>query len=33
MEELAWLGERVAVLQQLVKTVCEARLDVLRAEA
>jgi len=26
-EELAWLGERVAVLQGLVKTVCEERLD------
>ncbi|MDR3511027.1 MAG: nucleotidyltransferase [Caulobacteraceae bacterium] len=33
VEELAWLGERVAVLQQLVKSACEARLDVLRAEA
>jgi len=32
-EELAWLGERVTVLQALVKTVCEDRLDVLRAEA
>ena len=32
-EELAWLGERAAVLQALVKTVCEDRLDVLRAEA
>lgn len=26
-EELDWLGERVAVLQQLVKSVCERRLD------
>jgi hypothetical protein len=25
-EELAWLGERVAVLQQIVRTVCEERL-------
>jgi len=25
-EELNWLGERVAVLQELVKTVCERRL-------
>ncbi len=32
-EELAWLGERVAVLQGLVKTVCEDRLDGLRADA
>jgi predicted nucleotidyltransferase/HEPN domain-containing protein len=32
-EELAWLGERVAALQALVKRVCEDRLDVLRAEA
>ena len=32
-EELAWLAERVTVLQELVKTVCEDRLDVLRAEA
>jgi predicted nucleotidyltransferase/HEPN domain-containing protein len=32
-EELAWLGERVAMLQALVKQVCEDRLDVLRAEA
>ena len=32
-EELAWLGERVTVLQELVKTVCEERLDVLRAQA
>jgi predicted nucleotidyltransferase/HEPN domain-containing protein len=26
-EELAWLGERVAVLQTLVETVCQERLD------
>ncbi len=26
-EELEWIGERVAILQQLVKTVCERRLD------
>lgn len=25
-EELAWLGERVAALQELVKAVCERRL-------
>ena len=25
-EELAWLGERVAALQQIVRTVCEERL-------
>jgi len=32
-EELAWLGERVTVLQGLVKTVCKDRLHALRAEA
>jgi len=32
-EELAWLGERVAVLQGLVQAVCEDRLKVLRFEA
>ena len=32
-EELAWLGERVAVLQARVKAACEARLDRLRSEA
>jgi len=32
-EELAWLGERVTALQGVVKTVCEARLHALRAEA
>jgi hypothetical protein len=26
-EELAWLGERFAVLQTLVETVCQERLD------
>lgn len=26
-EELGWLGERVAILQELVKSVCESRLD------
>jgi predicted nucleotidyltransferase/HEPN domain-containing protein len=31
-EELAWLSERVAVLQARVKTVCEARLERLRSE-
>jgi len=31
-EELAWLSERVTVLQGLVKTVCEERLGGLRAE-
>jgi len=30
-EELAWLGEHVTALQELVKTACEERLDVLRA--
>jgi len=30
-EELTWVGERVAVLMGLVKTVCEERLDVHRA--
>jgi predicted nucleotidyltransferase/HEPN domain-containing protein len=29
-EELAWLAERVTVLQELVKTVCEERLNILR---
>ena len=29
-EELAWLSERIAVLQALVKDVCEARLEELR---
>jgi len=32
-EELAWLGERVTVLQELVKTVCEERLLMLRIES
>jgi len=32
-EELAWLGERVAALLGLVKTVCEERLDGLRTQA
>jgi len=32
-EELAWLGERVAALLGLVKTVCEERLDRLRTQA
>ena len=31
-EELTWLGERVTVLQDLVKAACEARLAALRAE-
>jgi predicted nucleotidyltransferase/HEPN domain-containing protein len=31
-EELTWLGERVTVLQGLVKDVCEARLAALNAE-
>jgi len=26
-DELAWLGERVAILQTLVETVCRERLD------
>jgi len=33
VEELAWLGARVTVLQELVKTICEERLDALRAQA
>jgi predicted nucleotidyltransferase/HEPN domain-containing protein len=32
-EELAWLGERVAVLQELVRDACEARLAALAAAA
>ena len=32
-EELAWLGERIAVLKRLVQRACEARLDDLRREA
>ena len=32
-EELAWLGERVSVLQALVKMVCEDQLRKLRVEA
>lgn len=32
-EELAWLNERVGALQALVRSVCEARLAALRAEA
>lgn len=32
-EELAWLGERVTVLQGLVRQVCEERLAVLAAQA
>ena len=32
-EDLAWLGERVTVLQELVKTVCEERLLMLRIES
>ena len=32
-EELAWLGERVAVLQDLVKAICEDRLLMLRIES
>jgi len=32
-EELAWLGERVAALLGLVKTICEERLDGLRMQA
>lgn len=31
-EELAWLGEHAASLLELVKTVCEDRLDRLRGE-
>ena len=31
-EELAWLNERIAILQGLVRTVSEERLRVLRAE-
>ena len=31
-EELAWLSERIAVLQGLVRMVCEERLKVLRAD-
>jgi predicted nucleotidyltransferase/HEPN domain-containing protein len=30
-EELAWLGERVAVLQELVRTICEERIAALKA--
>jgi len=32
-EELAWLGERVTVLQDLVKTACEDCLLMLRIES
>jgi uncharacterized protein len=32
-EELAWLGERIGVLQGLVQRACEARLDELRRDA
>jgi predicted nucleotidyltransferase/HEPN domain-containing protein len=32
-EELAWLGERVGVLQQLVREICEARIAALEAAA
>ena len=32
-EELAWLGERITVLQNLARQACEARLAVLRAQA
>lgn len=32
-EELAWLGERVAALQVLVKTICEERLAALQTSA
>jgi predicted nucleotidyltransferase len=31
-EELTWLGEHVTVLQTLVKSVCEDRLDVLKSQ-
>jgi len=31
-EELAWLGERVTVLTELVKAACEERLNALRGE-
>ena len=31
--ELAWLGERVGVLQGLVQRACEARLAALRSDA
>lgn len=31
VDELGWIGERVAALQQLVKTVCEERLATLAA--
>lgn len=32
-EELAWLGERVSLLQSLVHQVCDAKLDNLRRAA
>jgi uncharacterized protein len=32
-EELAWLGERIGVLQGLVQRACEARLATLKREA
>lgn len=32
-EELAWLGERIGVLQALVHATCERRLATLRTEA
>jgi hypothetical protein len=32
-EELAWLGERIAGLQALVRSACEARLAALKLEA
>jgi hypothetical protein len=32
-EELAWLGERIGVLQGLVRTACEGRLGDLRRDA
>jgi hypothetical protein len=32
-EDLAWIGERVAVLRELVRTVCEERLAALESSA
>jgi hypothetical protein len=32
-QELAWLGERIGVLQGLVRQACEARLAALKREA
>jgi hypothetical protein len=31
-EELVWLGERVGILEGLVRNACEARLAALRSE-